>query len=96
VSSSRPDVAGSRPQHPRGVAALEVNEAPDGLIIYDPRSNEVHHLNPSAAAVFVLCTGDRDEAAIAAELQVIFELPAPPVTDVAQAVQALVAQRLIE
>lgn len=36
---------------------LEVNESADGLIVYDPQRDRVHHLNATASLVFELCTG---------------------------------------
>ena len=42
--------------------SLEINEAEDGLVVYDPAEDMVHHLNPSAALIFDLCDGTRDVA----------------------------------
>src|SRR4051812_18637078 len=38
--------------HPKHAANLEVNEADDGLVVYDPAAGMVHHLNASAAVIF--------------------------------------------
>ncbi len=57
---------------------LDVNEVPDGLIIYDGESDRVHYLNHTAALIFCLCTGDASEVAIAQEVQATFSLDATP------------------
>jgi hypothetical protein len=84
-----------RPRNPEAIADIEVNEVPDGLVIYDIGNDRVHYLNPSAAAVFVLCTGTRDAAAIADELRSVFQLPDPPVAEVTTCLGDLSQQGLI-
>jgi hypothetical protein len=63
---------------PRKAAELEVNEADDGLVVYDPVHDMVHHLNPTAATIFELCDGRRDADAIAVILAEVYGLDAPP------------------
>ena len=56
-----------------------MNEAEDGLVVYDPARDIVHHLNPTAPRViFDLCDGTRDVATIASALAEVFDLDAPP------------------
>lgn len=43
---------------PAQVEGLQVTEADDGLIVFDPAHDRVHHLNGSASLVFELCNGD--------------------------------------
>src|SRR3954471_22745780 len=64
--------------NPSRVESLEVNETEDGLVVYDPASGMVHHLNASAAVIFDLADGTRDVAAIARVLGEAFALEAPP------------------
>ena len=40
---------------------LEFNETDDGLVIYQEKTDSVHHLNHTAALVLALCDGTRDE-----------------------------------
>jgi hypothetical protein len=63
---------------PRMVAGLEVNEADDGLVVYDPATDMVHHLNASASLIFELCDGSRDPDAIARILGEAYGLSTPP------------------
>jgi hypothetical protein len=65
-------------QHPTTVGGLEVNEADDGLVVYDPATEMVHHLNASAALIFELCDGWRDPDAIARILGEAYGLTTPP------------------
>lgn len=62
---------------PRKAASLEVHEADDGLVIYDPVHDMVHHLNPSAAIIFDLCDGARDVEAIATTLSEAYRMGGP-------------------
>jgi hypothetical protein len=82
--------------NPRRAEALEVNEAEDGLVVYDPAHDMVHHLNPSAAMIFDLCDGTRDVGAIAEILGEAYELAAPPVDDTDAGLRDLAGRNLID
>ena len=64
--------------NPSKLQALEVNEADDGLVVYDPARDTVHHLNPSAAIIFDLCDGSRSPEQIARVLGEVYGLDSPP------------------
>lgn len=81
--------------NPRRRESLEVNEAEDGLVIYDPASDMVHHLNPSAALIFDLCDGSRDPESIAAVVGEIFDVEQPPLEETLAGLCELAGQRLI-
>jgi hypothetical protein len=80
---------------PRKTTQLEVNEADDGLVVYDPTRDMVHHLNPSAAMIFELCDGTRDADAIAGLLGEAFGLDAPPHEQTLAGLQELAERNLI-
>ncbi|HLJ08243.1 MAG TPA: PqqD family peptide modification chaperone, partial [Acidimicrobiia bacterium] len=61
----------------------------DGLVVYQGRPERVHHLNNTAAFVFVLSTGDRTVAEIAEECRRHFGLDAPPLATVTTCVEDL-------
>src|SRR6266540_1591875 len=42
---------------PKARGELGIVEVGDELVVYDPATDLVHHLNPSAALVFGLCDG---------------------------------------
>jgi PqqD family protein of HPr-rel-A system len=82
--------------NPRKADSLEINEAEDGLVVYDPVHDMVHHLNPSAALIFELCDGTRDADAIAQVLQEAWSLDAPPADDVHAGLEELAELKLID
>jgi hypothetical protein len=81
--------------NPRKVESLEVNEAEDGLVVYDPARDVVHHLNPSASVIFDLCDGTRDAAAVAATLAEVFGLHPPPTGEAIAGLEDLAERGLI-
>lgn len=74
---------------------LEVEEAEDGLVVFDPRADMVHHLNPTAAIIFDLSDGSRDPEEIARMLAQIYELDAPAREDALAGLRGLAERRLI-
>ena len=81
---------------PRRAEPLEVNEAEDGLVVYDSRQDQVHHLNASAALIFDLCDGTRGVDEIAAVLADLYGLDAPPVMETQTGLDELATRGLIE
>lgn len=80
---------------PRQVDGLEVNEAEDGLVVYDPTADVVHHLNASAAVIFELCDGTRNAEAIARVLAEAYGLPAPPTEEALAGLADLLERALV-
>jgi PqqD family protein of HPr-rel-A system len=64
----------------RARSGLDITEVDDGLIIYDPTTGKVHHLNQTASVVFALCDG-RDVTEIAAEVAAVFGMSDAPLRD---------------
>lgn len=91
VMTARPDVTAA----PRAVPALEVNEAEDGIVIYNVALDEVHYLNHTASAIFDHCTGAFTIAEIAEQIQALYELPSAPVKEVEDCVADFVARKLV-
>ena len=81
--------------YPRRADLLEINEADDGLVVYDPTEDKVHHLNPSASIIFDLCDGTRDAEAIAQILGEAYDLAAPPRDDAFAGLEELSDRKLI-
>jgi hypothetical protein len=82
--------------YPRKAQQLEVNEADDGLVVYDPATEMVHHLNPSASLIFDLCDGSRDLDGIAQLLAEAYGLDAPPRSEVLAGLQELARLSLVD
>ena len=82
-------------RRPTAEAGLEVDEAEDGLVVFVPATDVVHHLNRTAGVIFGLCDGTRDVAAIAAEVAVLFRLDGPPLDETLTCLEELEAGALI-
>jgi len=77
-------------------ADLEVNQVPDGYVIYQSDRERVHFLNSSAAAIFELCDCEHTVAEIANILQIAFDLEALPSDELKTSVESLLAEGLIQ
>jgi hypothetical protein len=67
-------VSDLRTSGPRSRSNLDVNEVPDGLVIYDGERDRVHYLNATAGLIFCLCTGENAVDAIARQVADAFSL----------------------
>jgi coenzyme PQQ synthesis protein D (PqqD) len=65
-------------ERPTRAGDLEINEAADGYVVYDPARDRVHYLNHTAALVLELCTGGNEPAEIVQLLQRAYDLREPP------------------
>ncbi len=95
VDVSRDVRAGAPPSRPVQVDGLEIHEVGDGLLVYQPHPECVHHLNGTAAVVFCLCTGERTLAEIGDQVASAFGLGEPPMAIVAACVSELRAKGAI-
>ena len=62
------------PDRLKHAEGLEVHEAQDGLVVFNPETDCVHHLNGTAAVVFELCDGSRETADLPALVAELFSL----------------------
>ena len=74
---------------------LDVNETDDGLIIYVPATDRVHHLNPAAAVVLQLCDGSRTRAEIADGVREVFSLETSPASETEECLERLSREGLV-
>lgn len=81
--------------NPRRVEELEVNEAEDGLVIYDAAHDLVHHLNASSSMIFDLCDGTRDPETIAEILAEAYGLAESPRDQAFAGLEVLAERKLI-
>lgn len=84
-----------RDMYPRKADRLEVNEAEDGLVVYDPTHDTVHHLNTTASLIFDLCDGTRNADGIARVLAEAYQLDATPCDDALAGLDELADRKLI-
>jgi hypothetical protein len=88
-------MASAAGRNPIMASDLEVNEVADGYIVYQPDRDRVHYLNQTAAVVFELCNGRNAEADLPEILRLAWDLPTPPVEEVAECLEALRKEGLI-
>jgi hypothetical protein len=74
---------------------LDVNETDDGLVIYQPSTDRVHHLNNTASVVLELCDGVRSVADIANSVGELFELDVPPLAETEDCLVRLLREGLV-
>jgi Coenzyme PQQ synthesis protein D (PqqD) len=74
---------------------LDVNEVPDGYVIYQIEADRVHYLNKTAAMVFELCDGARGADDIVARLGKMFELAGTANGEIEACLQALLKEGLV-
>jgi hypothetical protein len=83
--------------HPsyRQAADLEVHETEDGLVVFDPRTDQVHHLNHSAGVIFELCREQRNAERLVSLVSELYTLNEPPAEAVVDGLRKLVAQGIL-
>lgn len=74
---------------------LDVHETEDGLIVFDPSTDQVHHLNYSAGILFELCTEARNAAELAQMAAAVYELDAAPTEEIETGLRQLVAEGVL-
>lgn len=77
------------------VPGLETHEADDGLVVFDPATDKLHHLNGTAGVLFELCDGSRDVQEMVRVVTELFTLPESPTSQVGEALELLSLQSLI-
>jgi hypothetical protein len=80
---------------PRLTPGIEINQVPDGYVIYDPERDRVHYLNHTAVLLLELCDGRRKTMDLPRMLQAVYDLPEPPVDEVFAYVKKLLDEGLI-
>ncbi len=71
-------------------------ETADGMVIYQNDREKVHYLNPTATIIYELCDTHQTTASVAAFLQSMFDLPEPPTKEVADCLESLLDEGVIQ
>jgi len=74
---------------------LDVNEVPDGYVIYQTAADRVHYLNKTAAIVFELCDGARGADDIVSRVGKMFELQSAVDGEIKTCIQSLLQEGLV-
>jgi hypothetical protein len=81
--------------HPRQAEQLDITEVDDGLVVFEPTTRRVHHLNVTATLVFELCTGENSVDDVVGIVQTAFRLDDPPTDEVHRLVESLRKELLL-
>lgn len=79
----------------RHAEGLQVHEADDGLIVFDPANDRVHHLNSSAGVLFSLCDPPRSRAELTALFKHAYGLDSAADASLAGALDKLLQQGVL-
>jgi hypothetical protein len=74
---------------------IEIREAPDGIVVYDPGRDRLHYLNPTAALLLESCNGSLPAAELPVLLAAAFDRAAPPTGEVETCLATLLDQGLL-
>ena len=80
---------------PVRATGIEIEEAGDGFIVYDPARDRVHYLNHTAALVLELANGQLDEQGIANWIARVYSLEEAPLSDVVRLIGELTGEGLL-
>lgn len=81
--------------NPKHIDDLDLSPADDGYIIYQPASDRVHFLNPTAVLILELCNGENSPEQIVDLVKEAYGLPDAPVKDVHEALKQFKADGLL-
>jgi len=81
---------------PKRVDGNEVTQVADGYIVYQTERDRIHYLNHTAVLVLELCNGSVRAADIPVLVQQAYDLPEAPTAEVAECLNHLAAEGLIE
>ena len=85
--------SGKCPERTPNISEYEVEEE---VVLYDPRSDSAHVLNPTAAVVWWLCDGDHKVKDIARELGDLYDKEPDSVrSDVDEILSGFLSSRLV-
>ena len=76
-------------------SSAEVHETDDGLIVFNPATDKVHHLNPTAGVLWELCNGSKSAAQLTQEMAELFTLDALPTEAVEAGLKQLVSEEVL-
>ena len=82
--------------YPERTEVLDINETPDGFVVYHPKTDRVHFLNHTAAAILELCNGQHSVDEIAEILANGFGLEATPTEEVSKTLDSLKEEELLQ
>ncbi len=74
---------------------LDVNEVPDGYVIYQVSRDRVHYLNKTAAIVFEFCDGKREADDVVLRVKQLFALDSSADAEIRSCIASLLKEELV-
>jgi hypothetical protein len=81
---------------PRRIEQLRVGQTAGGYVAYTPRSDRIHFLNHTGAAILDLCDGRNTIVEICGRVRQEYELEEDPLEDVRACLEVLLQEGLIQ
>jgi len=83
------------PARLRRAPTLEVHDAQDGLVVFDPTTDRVHHLNTTAAVLYELCDVSRTPTELASMVRDLYGLDDLPLPEVEAGLRELLREHVL-
>ena len=80
--------------YPKRVDGLDISQAEEGYIVYQPDKDRVHFLNHTAILILELCNGESSPDEIAELVKTAYGLPEAPRREVEDALEKMKAEGL--
>lgn len=77
------------------ISGLEVHETDDGLIVFNPATDKVHHLNPTAGVLWELCSDSKTAIQLTQGMAELFSLDVLPSEAVETGLKQLVSEGVL-
>ncbi len=77
-------------------AGIDFREVVDGYVVYDPATDRLHFLNPTAAFILKSCDGKTSVGEITSLFTEIFALEFAPVEDIETVIETMVTEGLLK
>ncbi len=77
------------------IPGLEAHEAEEGMVVFDPRTDRIHHLNATAAVLFELCDGSRSLEEMGRIVTELFSLDASPLSTLEDGLDLLLREGVV-
>ena len=81
--------------HYQCLEGLDVHEAEDGLVVFNPVTDSVHHLNHTAGVLFELCAEPVTLDKLSALVAELYELEQAPMEEITAGLAKLVEEGVV-
>ena len=74
---------------------LEIHESEDGLIVFNPATDRVHHLNHTAGVIFELCEVPTPEVQLLEQVVKLYSLESTQESSILQGLEQLLDEGVL-